>query len=156
MVKEIPRSGGWLHTMKIAAGLFEIALAGAYIWKADLIWGWGFFDRPVVLSIWIAVSFILALYLLGLFRVRGDSENPGVGIGRILSGLAFGAIGFYLVGGLLGRPLGVFGIVLPPESRQVSSTGPSKSPDVFEHLADAEERARAEGKPVFIEFTGIT
>ncbi|HEU4339616.1 MAG TPA: cytochrome c biogenesis protein CcdA [Planctomycetota bacterium] len=154
LVKEIPKSGGWLHTMKIAAGLFEVALAAAYIWKSDLIWGWGVFDRPVVLSIWIAVSFIMALYLLGLFRVRGDSENTGVGIGRVLSGLAFGAIGFYLVGGLLGRPVGVFGIVLPPDSPS-AVTSAAKSRE-YEHLAEAEAAAKKEGKPLFIEFTGYT
>ena len=155
MVKEIPKSGGWLHTMKIAAGLFEVALAAAYIWKADNIWGWGIFDRPVVLSIWIAVSFIMALYLLGLFKVRGDSDTPGIGIGRILSGLAFGSIGFFLVGGLLGRPLGVFGIVLPPETQQSSqSSGPKQT--VYAHLKEAEDKGKAEGKPVFVEFTGIT
>jgi thiol:disulfide interchange protein DsbD len=155
-IKELPKSGGWLHTMQVAAGLFEIALAAAYIWQADAIWRWSIFDRPVVLSIWIAVSFAIALYLLGVFRVRGDSESPGVGIGRVLSGLTFAVIGFYLIGGLAGRPLGIFGIVLPPDRAVAADSEKGDRQKVYERLAEAEERARAEGKPVFVEFTGVT
>lgn len=159
MVKELPKSGGWLHVVKVSAGFFEIALAAAYIWKADFVWGWGLFDRGLVLSIWVAVCFVTATYLLGLFRMKGDGPAQEIGFTRVASGLLFGILAFFLIGGLLGRPVGVFNVVLPPEEKSAplgKGGAPGAGPAAFEDLALAEAAARRENKPVFVEFTGYT
>ena len=159
MVKELPKSGGWLHVVKVSAGFFEIALAAAYIWKADFVWSWGFFDRGLVLSVWVAVCFVTSLYLLGLFHMKGDGESREIGFSRVASALLFGILAFFLIGGLLGRPVGVFNVVLPPEEKSaVGSRGGPTAPGskVYEDLAEAEAAARKENKPVFAEFTGYT
>lgn len=147
MIKEIPKSGGWMHTVKVVTGFFEIALAVGYIWKADLGWGWGFFDRWNVLALWISVCLIAAAYLLGLFRMKGDGETREVGLARMGAALVFAFCGFVLVGGLAGRPVGVFNAVLPPDF---------SSWIAHDDLEKAEEASRKEGKPLFIEFTGVT
>jgi cytochrome c biogenesis protein CcdA/DsbC/DsbD-like thiol-disulfide interchange protein len=159
MVKELPKSGGWLHVVKVSAGFFEIALAAAYIWKADFVWGWGLFDRGLVLSIWVAVCFVTSTYLLGLFRMKGDGEAGEIGFTRVASALLFGVLAFFLIGGLLGRPVGVFNVVLPPEEKGATVgkvDGAPMGPKVYERLDDAEAAAKKENKPVFVEFTGYT
>lgn len=154
LVKELPKSGGWLHTVKVTAGFFEVALAAAYIWKADLVWNWGIFDRGLVLAVWIAMAFAIAIYLLGFFRLKEDEEKPTVSFGRLGTALFFGIMGFFLLGGVFGRPVGVFNVVLPPEEKAaVAGEGGLKA---YADLESAEQAARKENKPVFAEFTGYT
>jgi thiol:disulfide interchange protein DsbD len=159
MVKELPKSGGWLHVVKVSAGFFEVALAAAYIWKADFVWSWGLFDRGLVLSVWVAVCFVTSLYLLGLFRMKGDGESREIGFARVASALLFGILAFFLIGGLLGRPVGIFNVVLPPEEKSAvvgKGGATTPGPKVYEDLAEAEAVAKKENKPVFVEFTGYT
>jgi thiol:disulfide interchange protein DsbD len=145
LVKSAPKSGGWLHTVKVTGGFLEIGLAIAYIWKSDYTWEWGFFDRNVVLSIWIGLCLITALYLAGVFRYQGDSPTEGIGFGRLMAALLFAMMGAFLISGYSGGNLRVFNTVLPP--------APLK---VIDNYEDAENLARKERKPIFLEFTGIT
>ncbi len=145
LIKSTPKSGGWLHTVKVTGGFLEIGLAIAYIWKSDYTWKWGFFDRNVVLAIWIGLSLITALYLAGVFRFKGDSPNDGIGFGRMMAALTFAMMAAFLVGGYSGINLRVFNTVLPPAPIQV-----------LDNYEDAEALAKKEKKPIFLEFTGVT
>ena len=156
LIREMPRGGGWLHTVKVATGFLEIALAIGYIWVSDFAWGWGFFDRWVVLSLWIGTSFVACLYLLGVWRFKDDGEEREIGFGRLMSALLFGVIGFYLIGGLIGRPVGIFETILPPDIERAGAKDSGEKVPVIEDLAQGEELARKEKKPVFLEFTGFS
>jgi thiol:disulfide interchange protein DsbD len=156
LIREIPRGGGWLHTVKVSTGFLEIALAIGYIWVSDFAWGWGFFDRWVVLSLWIGTSFVGCLYLLGAWRFKDDGEEREIGFGRLMAALLFGVIGFYLIGGLIGRPVGIFETILPPDIERAGGKDSGEKVPVLEDLAAGEELARKEKKPVFLEFTGFS
>ena len=109
-----------------------------------------------MLAIFVTVCFVTSLYLLGVFRMKGDGESREVGFARVATALLFGILAFFLIGGLVGRPVGIFNVVLPPEERRATGAASTSGPKVYETLADAEAAAKRENKPVFVEFTGVT
>ncbi|MDR2894942.1 MAG: thioredoxin family protein [Alistipes sp.] len=176
IMERLPRSGGWLNSVKVVLGLVEVALGLKFLSVADQTYHWGLLDREVYLAIWIVVFSVLGLYLLGKIRFRHDSPTDHIGVGRL--GLAIAVFSFvvYLVPGMWGAPLkGISGYLPPMSSQDFISTG---SPSVSEsapstdkikysdilHLPhgmsgyfDLEQgltAARAAGKPVFLDFTG--
>ncbi|MEZ5428466.1 MAG: cytochrome c biogenesis protein CcdA [Pyrinomonadaceae bacterium] len=161
LVSQLPRSGGWMNSIKVAMGFLEVAAAMKFISNVDLIWKWGIFTRPVVLSIWIAVGVILAIYLLGKFQLPHDSKPERIGAFRVMAAVLSLAISFYLLTGLFGAKLGELESFLPPDleggSARVFGAGKADQLTWVENdLEKALERARAENKRVFIDFTGYT
>jgi thiol:disulfide interchange protein DsbD len=167
----LPKSGGWLNSVKVVMGFLEIAAAFKFLSNVDLVWGWNTVSRSVVLAAWVAIAAVTALYLLGLFRLPHDSRVEQVGVARMLSSVAFAALGVYLLTGLFGARLGELDPFLPPArpgelafamgnaGAGVSGTGASQQAAHgawLESYGEGLARARAEQKRVFLNFTGVT
>jgi thiol:disulfide interchange protein DsbD len=156
----LPRSGGWLNSVKVTMGFLEVAAAMKFISNVDLVWHWRIFTREVVLAIWMAIAVLTAVYLLGKFRLPHDSPIESLGAIRMMSLMTFLALGFYLFTGLMGGSLGELDAFLPPRtSGALALTGGGAAGKVLEWQTSREAAfalARRENKPVFIDFTGYT
>jgi thiol:disulfide interchange protein DsbD len=164
LVSQLPKSGGWLNSVKVVMGLLEIAAAMKFLSNADLVWRWGIFTREVVLASWVAVALLITLYLLGKFRLTHDSPISELGAARLMIALVSLAFGFYLLTGLFGRSLGELESFLPPTEASAARVGKNGNPTptngeltwITNDYDAALKEAKAEGKPVFIDFTGYT
>ena len=156
----LPRSGGWLNSVKVTMGFLEVAAAMKFISNVDLVWHWRIFTREVVLAIWMAIAVLTAVYLLGKFRLPHDSPLESLGAIRMMSLMTFLSLGFYLFTGLMGGSLGELDAFLPPRtSGALALTGGGAAGKVLEWQTSREAAfalARRENKPVFIDFTGYT
>ena len=159
-VSNLPRAGGWMNSIKVSMGFLELAAAMKFLSNVDLIWNWGIFTRPFVLSIWIAIGIILAIYLLGKFQLFHDTKPEKIGAIRLLSAILSLAISFYLLTGLFGAKLGELESFLPPDlddsSARVFGNKREELSWIKNDLEGALSKARAENKRVFIDFTGYT
>lgn len=178
VLKKLPKSGGWLNSVKVVLGFVEVALGFKFLSVADQVYHWGILDREVYLAIWIVVFSLLGLYLLGKIRFAHDSELKHLSVGRLALAIAVFSFVVYLIPGMWGAPLSKLSGYLPPqtsldfdltrnqgvvvEQQQQSNTG-VKYGDVlhlphglqgFFDLAEAEAYAAKVDKPVFIDFTG--
>jgi thiol:disulfide interchange protein len=166
MVKQMPRSGGWLNSVKVVMGFLEVAVAIRYFSNADLILHWEFFSRDLVIASWVAIAIITTLYLLGRFQLSHDTPVEHIGALRVMLSVLVLSVGVYLYTGLHGRALGQIDAFLPPESEQQASligTGASLSGALpaaqrlwHERFDTALAEAKRTGKNVFIDFTGYT
>ena len=156
----LPKSGGWLNSVKVTMGFLEVAAAMKFISNVDLVWHWRFFTREVVLAIWIAIAVLATLYLLGKFRFPHDSPLESLGAIRMTSAMAFLSLGFYLFTGLMGGSLGELDAFLPPRtSGTLALTGGGTAGKPLEWQTSREAAfalARRENKLIFIDFTGYT
>lgn len=155
MLKKMPKSGGWLNTVKVVLGFIELALSLKFLSVADLAYGWHILDRETFLALWIAIFGIMGLYLLGVFRFNSDGESrtPGIGVTRFFLALVSLSFTIYLVPGLWGAPLKATSAFVPPLYTQDFNLygGEQVEYDDF----DAGMKAAAEqGKPVFVDFSG--
>ncbi len=160
-LSNLPRAGGWMNSVKVSMGFLEVAAAMKFISNVDLIWNWGIFTRSFVLSIWIALGAILAVYLLGKFQLFHDSKLERIGAVRLLSAVLSLAISFYLLTGLFGAKLGELESFLPPDlSNSSANFFKGKSGEelkwIENDLEKAIAQAKAENKKVFVDFTGYT
>lgn len=159
-VSQLPRAGGWMNSVKVAMGFLEVAAALKFISNVDLVWKWGIFTRSIVLAIWIAIGVILSLYLLGKFQLSHDSKPERIGAFRLVSAILSLAISFYLITGLFGAKLGELEAFLPPELEVSAANkfgGGSAEPAwITNNYEAALQKAKAENKRVFIDFTGYT
>jgi thiol:disulfide interchange protein len=116
-LKSLPRSGGWLNTVKVVLGFVELMLALKFLSMVDLAYHWGVLTRDVYLVLWIVLSALLGLYLLGKYRLSHDSPLDHLSVGRLM--LAVLALSFmvYLIPGLFGAPLPLLAGYLPPQSK---------------------------------------
>lgn len=159
LLVSLPRSGGWLNSLKVTMGFLEVAAAMKFISNVDLVWHWHIFTREVVLSIWLATCVLTAIYLLGKFRLPYDSPIDHLGVMRMTTALVFLAMGFYLFTGLMGASLGEIDAFLPPRTAgEFTLTGGSHGQELTWHtnLGSALAQARQEHKLVFVDFTGYT
>src|SRR5262249_23856104 len=126
-LQSLPRSGGWLNSVKVVMGFLEIAAAVKFISNVDLVWGAAFagsngpfygwaFTRELVLSVWVVIGVAICLYILGLFRFRHDSPVKKLTPVRVVLAGAFLAISVYLTLGILGKKLGELESFLPPKN----------------------------------------
>lgn len=115
LLKSMPKSGGWLNAVKVTMGFVEVAAAMKFLSNIDLHWQWGILTREVVLSVWIAIAILGALYLLGRFRLPHDTPTEKIGVARMLFAMSFMAIGLWFFTGLLGGRLGEVDAFLPPQ-----------------------------------------
>lgn len=114
----LPKSGGWLNSVKVVLGLLELAFAFKFLSQIDLIEGWRLLDREVFLAIWIAVFTIIGIYLMGKIRLPHDSPLEKVGVFRLLMIISAFTFVTYMVPGMWGAPLKVLSGVLPPRTTQ--------------------------------------
>jgi thiol:disulfide interchange protein len=162
-LSSLPKSGGWLNSVKVVMGFLEIAAAFKFLSNVDLVWGWDTVSRNLVLAAWIAIALVTAIYLLGKIQLPHDSVVERLGVMRMLFATSFFGVAFYLMTGLFGAPLGELDAWLPPEETNgraalFRSAGADKGGEIvwIENYESALQKARAENKPVFLNFTGVT
>lgn len=159
-LSSLPKSGGWLNSVKVVMGFLELAAAFKFLSNVDLVWGWEAVSRNLVLAAWIALAIVAAVYLLGKFQLPHDSPVERLSVVRMLSATFFLAIAFYLLTGLFGAPLGELDAWLPPDNNQrgaaVAGVGGAMPVAWIESYDTAVQQARATNRPVFLNFTGVT
>lgn len=177
-LKSMPKSGGWLNSVKVVLGFLELALSLKFLSNVDLAYHWNWFDREVYLVLWIAIFGLMALYLLGKLRLPNDSEVKHISPFRLMLSIITIAFTMYMVPGLWGAPLKAVAAFLPPQQSQdfdlytptlgsstlsKGETTTKKYGDIFHApyglnaYFDYEEglaQAQKENKPLIIDFTG--
>ena len=155
MLKKMPKSGGWLNTVKVVLGFIELALSLKFLSVADLAYGWRILDRETFIALWIAIFGVMGLYLLGMFRFKSDGEPKSSGIGVMRFFLALVSLSFtaYLVPGLWGAPLKATSAFVPPLYTQDFNLYGGEQVE-YDDFDEGMKAASAQGKPVFIDFSG--
>lgn len=159
-LQSLPKSGGWLNSVKVVMGFLELGAAFKFLSNVDLVWGWQTISRPLVLSAWIAIALAAALYLLGKIQLPHDSPVERLGVFRMLMATFFLALAFYFLTGLFGGSLGEFDAWLPPSSSKDfalnRSGGNAPEAKWLETYEETLQKAKAENRPAFLNFTGVT
>jgi thiol:disulfide interchange protein len=181
-LKSLPKSGGWLNSVKVILGFIEIAFALKFLSNVDLAYHWNIIDREVVLSLWIAIGILMSLYLIGKIKFSHDSDVTHLTVTRTFIAMAMFAFTIYMVPGLWGAPLKAISALLPPLSTQdfdisgggnaiatpanTSTIKVKKYEELFKRLPkvkgldewydydQAVEVAKQLHKPILIDFTG--
>ncbi|HIZ85656.1 MAG TPA: thioredoxin family protein [Candidatus Coprenecus stercoravium] len=118
MLKKLPKSGGWLNTVKVVIAFIEVALGFKFLSVADQTYHWGILDREVYLAIWIVVFTLLGFYLLGKIKFAHDDDVKHIGVGRLTLVIAVFAFVVYMIPGMWGAPLKALSGYLPPLTTQ--------------------------------------
>ena len=158
-LKQAPKSGSWMTTLKVVLGFVELAFALKFLSVADLAYGWHLLDREVFLSLWIVIFALLGAYLCGWLKfqedeVGGDLHKP-MPVLCIMGGLVSLAFAVYMVPGLWGAPCKAVSAFAPPMNTQDFNLNAKTVEARFTDYEQGMAAARAEGKPVFIDFTGF-
>ncbi len=158
-LSKLPRAGSWMVSVKAFMGFLEIAAALKFLSNADLVWSWGVFTRPVFLALWAMLGVIAGLYLLGGLRLPHDGATKygwprrALGVLTIIGGL-------YCLAAIEGAPFGAFNAFVPPSpypGKSVASNGSASEGVTFLHdYAQALAQAKAQNRPLFVNFTGYT
>lgn len=184
LLKDLPKSGGWLNTVKVVLGFLELALGLKFLSVADQTYHWGILDREVYLALWIVIFTLLGFYLLGKIRFVNDTPREHLSVKRLLLSVVVFAFVVYMIPGMWGAPLKALSGYLPPLTSQdfvilpggrVVSDGETgagaaasgdKAPKYSDFLDlphnlegffdynEALEYARRVNKPLFVDFTG--
>ena len=145
-LSKLPKSGGWLNSVKVVMGFLELAAAFKFISNADLVWKWGIFTRDSVLFIWSLIFLLMGLYIFGLIKMPFDAVVKKYSFRRIMLGLIVLFFSTYLGSGIFGYKVhGLVESYLPPNEG-----------DWIQDLDQAYLLAEEENKPIFIDFTGYT
>ncbi len=114
LLKDLPKSGGWLNSVKVVLGFIEVALGLKFLSVADQVYQWGILDREVYLAIWIVVFFLLGMYLLGKLRFAHDTPEPYISVKRLFFAIIVFSFVVYMIPGMWGAPLKALSGYLPP------------------------------------------
>ena len=172
----LPKSGGWLNSVKVVLGFVELALGLKFLSVADQVYHWHLLDRDIYIGLWIVIAFLCGLYLLGKIKFAHDSDMKSLSVPRLFLAIASFAFVFYLIPGLFGAPLAGLSGYLPPttshnfnlktmlEGKQKGNICEEPKYSSFLHLPhglsgyfeyeQAMKCAKQLQKPVFIDFTG--
>jgi thiol:disulfide interchange protein len=181
-LKSLPKSGGWLNSVKVVLGFIEIAFALKFLSNVDLAYHWNWFDREIFLSLWIAIGLLMGLYLIGKIKFSHDSDVTHLSVPRTFISIIVFAFVIYMIPGLWGAPLKSISALLPPLSTQdfdlsggvgqaaapanLSSIKTKKYEELFKRLPkvkgiddwydydQAVEVSKELHKPILIDFTG--
>ena len=155
LLKSAPKSGGWMNTVKVVLGFIELAFAMKFLSVADLAYGWHLLDRETFLSLWIVLFALLGGYLLGWLKFPHDDDSRKTNVPQFFLGWLSLAFAVYMVPGLWGAPLKAISAFSPPMNTQdfnlYNGSVEAKYTDYDLGMA----AARAEGKPVMVDFTGF-
>ena len=156
LLKSVPKSGGWMNTIKVVLGFIELAFALKFLSVADLAYGWRLFDREVFLSIWIALFGLLGAYLMGWLRFPHDEPEHRTNVPQFFLGLLSFAFTIYMIPGLWGAPLKAISAFTPPmytQDYKIIQTTVVEAP--FKDYEQGMAFAKEQQKPVIIDFTGF-
>lgn len=171
LLKNLPKSGGWLNSVKVVLGFIEVALGLKFLMTADQTMHWGLLDREVYLAIWIVVFTLMGFYLLGKLRFAHDDEVKHVSVFRLSLAIAVFSFVVYMIPGMFGAPLNAISGYIPPMSTQdyqvngrVENVNAGRKYADFLHLPhnleghfdfeEAIEEAQKQNKPIFVDVTG--
>lgn len=162
LLDKLPKSGGWLNSVKVVLGFVEIALGLKFLSVADQVYHWGILSRGLYISIWIVCSVLMGIYLLGKLRFRNDSEIKSLSVTRLVLAICSFVFALYLLPGLFGAPLKALSGYLPPMDDSVAigtSSGSSTSAlfhleSDYDNLDDALASAAGSGRPILVNVTG--
>ena len=158
-LKSAPRSGSWMTTIKVVLGFVELAFSLKFLSVADLAYGWHLLDREVFLSLWIVIFGAMGLYLIGKLKfqedaVGGEIDKP-MPVPCIMAGLCAIAFAIYMVPGLWGAPCKAISAFAPPINTQDFNLNTKTVEAHYHSYAEGMAAAKAQGKPVLIDFTGF-
>jgi thiol:disulfide interchange protein len=159
MLKSLPKSGGWLTTVKVVLGFLELGLAIKFLSNADLVVHWGLLKREVFIGIWIIIGVLLSLYLWGILKFKNDAPIKKLSIGRILVASFFTVFTLYLLPGVTNTKYANISLIsgFPPPLYYSIYTGKSDCVLDLNCSHDYEEglkMAREQHKPILLDFTG--
>ncbi len=154
-LKQMPKSGGWLNSVKVVLGFLELALAFKFLSVADLAYGWGILDREVFLVLWIVIFALVGFYLLGKLKFSHDSDLPYVSVPRLFMAIISFAFAIYMIPGLWGAPLKAVSAFAPPLTTQDFNLYEDEVHAHFDDYDAAMAYAAKVGKPVMVDFSGF-
>ncbi len=154
MLQSMPKSGGWLNSVKVVLGFLELALALKFLSVADLAYGWRLLDREVFVVLWIVIFALLGFYLLGKIRFSHDSELKHVSVPRLFMAIISFGFSIYMIPGLWGAPLKAISAFAPPLYTQDFSLYDNEVHAAFTDYEVGMEYAKRNNKPVMIDFSG--
>ena len=150
----MPKSGGWMNSVKVVLAFIELALALKFLSIADLAYGWHILDREVFLSLWIVIFILLGLYLLGKLRFPHDSPQEKTPIPALFLAIVSLSFAVYMMPGLIGAPLRAISAFAPPLKTQDLNLYKNEVHAQFDDYETGMAYARQVGKPVIIDFSG--
>ncbi|MBP3778644.1 MAG: thioredoxin family protein [Prevotella sp.] len=155
LLKSAPKSGGWMNVIKVTLGFIELAFALKFLSVADLAYGWHILDREVFLSLWIVIFGLLGCYLLGWLKFPHDDESHRTNVPQFFLAMASLAFTVYMIPGLWGAPLKAISAFAPPMNTQDFNLQKMTTEAKYKDYELGMAAAKAEGKPVIIDFTGF-
>ena len=155
-LKQAPKSGAWMNTIKVVLGFIELAFALKFFSVADLAYGWRLMDREVFLALWIAIFFLLGLYLIGHLKFQSDEgRDKPMPVLCIMLGLVSFAFSIYMVPGLWGAPCRAVSAFAPPLYTQDFNLNTKEVRAAYTDYEEGMRAAMQKGKPVMLDFTGF-
>ena len=155
-LKQAPKSGSWMNTIKVVLGFIELAFALKFFSVADLAYGWRLLDREVFLALWIAIFLFLGLYLIGILKFQSDQgSDKAMPVPCIMLGLVSIAFAVYMVPGLWGAPCRAVSAFAPPLYTQDFNLNTKEVRAAYTNYEEGMAAAKASGKPVMLDFTGF-
>ena len=155
LLKSAPKSGGWMNVVKVVLGFIELAFALKFLSVADLAYGWHLLDREAFLSLWIVIFGLLGVYLLGWLKFPHDDDARRTNVPQFFLALITLAFTVYMIPGLWGAPLKAISAFAPPMNTQDFNLYKGSVEAKYKDYEAGMAAARAEGKPVMIDFTGF-
>ena len=154
-LQSMPKSGGWLNSVKVVMAFLELALSLKFLSVADLAYGWGILDRETFLALWIVIFFLLGVYLLGKIRFPHDTPLEKIGVGRFFLAVISFSFAVYMVPGLWGAPLRAISAFSPPAYTQDFNLYEGNVHAQFDDFEEGMRYAEKQNKPVLIDFSGF-
>lgn len=157
-LNSMPKSGGWLNSVKVCLGFLELALALKFLSNVDMAYHWDFLKREIFIAFWVIIFILMGIYLLGKLKFSHDSEVPYVTVPRLIFAVLTFSFAIYITPGIWGAPVKLLSGILPPEYyKEWKTKGSGDCPHDLSCFHDYDEGmayAKAQGKPVIIDFTG--
>ncbi len=158
-LKSAPRSGSWMNTIKVVLGFIELAFSLKFLSVADLAYGWHILDRETFLALWIVIFGAMGLYLIGKLKFQSDAAGGEIDkpmpVPCIMLGLCSIAFAVYMVPGLWGAPCKAVSAFAPPMYTQDFNLNTKEVRAAYTNYEEGMAAAKAQGKPVFLDFTGF-
>ena len=155
LLKSAPKSGGWMNVVKVVLGFIELAFALKFLSVADLAYGWHILDRETFLSLWIVIFGLLGIYLLGWLKFPHDDEGNRTNVPQFFLAMISLAFAIYMIPGLWAAPLKAISAFAPPMNTQDFNLYKASVEAKYHDYEAGMAAAKAEGKPVMIDFTGF-